>query len=115
MGKYDQAEQDAFGTKPPQRSAHEFFSEQLHRKFLSLPRAQRDLITSAQEDGIEWRGEDTYHRLPGLDGLTHFEHVIRELMRQREIGLVVYKLEAPAKLRRVRISKNLSGAQGIGS
>lgn len=102
MGKYDQAEQDAFGTKPPQRSLHEFFSEQLHRKFISLPRAQRHLITSAQEDGIEWRGEDTYQKLPGLDGLTHFEHVIREFMRQREIGSVAYKQEALAKLRRYR-------------
>ena len=102
MGKYDAAENEAFGTKPPQKSVHEFFSEQLHRKFISLPRQQRDLITSAHEDGIEWRGEDTYHRLPGLDGLTHFEHVIREFMRQREIGPVAYKQEAMAKLRRFR-------------
>lgn len=68
----------------PRKSQHEVYIEQLQRKFKTLPKRQKDLIRAAHEDGIEWRGEDTHHKRPQLDDLTHFEHVIREFMRMRE-------------------------------
>lgn len=96
MGKYAETEKDLLKAKP--QSRHEFFTEQLRRKFIALPKRHKDLIRSAIEDGIEWHGEDTYHKLPQLDNLTHFEHVIREFMRMREVGIEQYKRQALDKV-----------------
>ena len=82
------------------QSLNEFFSDQLRIKFNALPRRQRELITSAKEDGIDWRGEDTHHKLPQLDGLTHFEHVIRECLLMRDLGIEEYKRQHVNSLRR---------------
>ena len=85
----------------PRRSVHEFFTEQLRRKFMTLPKAQKDLIREAQAAGFEWRGEDTQAVYEKLGGLTHFEHAYREWQRMRQIGIHEYRKESLAKLHAV--------------
>jgi hypothetical protein len=76
------------------KSRHELYAEELKKKFLSLPKKHRDFIIAAKEDGIEWKGEDTYRKLPQLDNLTHFEHLVREYGRMQDMGPAKYKILA---------------------
>ena len=80
---------------PKGKSIHEFFAEQLRKKFMT---PQADLIREAHAAGFKWSGEDTHHKLEHLDGLSHFEHVYREWKLMKEVGLVEYKKESLARL-----------------
>jgi len=96
MGKYAEAESEALGTS--RQSIHEFFNEQLRRRFMTLPKAQKDLIREANAAGFQWKGEDTYVKHPQLENKTHFQHVFDEWKTMRAIGIKEYRKQALAKL-----------------
>ena len=100
MGKYAETEKQLLQDRP--QSIHEFFTDQLRRKFMTLPGEHKQLIREAHKDGIEWHGEDTHHKMPQLDNLTHFEHVIREFGRMKNEGFSEHKEKALARLHCVK-------------
>ena len=108
MGKYDEAEQEL--VRPQKWSAHEFFTEQLCRKFMLLPYEQKQLIREAAKDKIVWKGEDTHKKMPQLGGMTHFEHLISEYKRMREGNAEEYRKEALARLYGIK-ARGMGGAE----
>ena len=96
MGAYNDAEKEAIPTKP--QSIHEIHTDQLRRKFIKLPYAQKEFIRKVQGEGFEWKGEDTHEKLSQLDDLTHFEHAYREWKLMKEVGLEQYRKDALARL-----------------
>ena len=110
MGKYNDAEKEAFNQ--PSQSRHEMLIEQLRKKFMLLPKEQKDLIREAKAAGFEWKGEDTHRKLPQLENLTHFGHVFREWKLMKELGLDEYKKTARAKRALARLYGNKAGSLG---
>jgi hypothetical protein len=80
-GKYDEAEKAAFSGVQSQ-SRDEFFTDQLRKKFMTLPLAQKELIREAKKEGIEWRGEDIQRPIEALGGRVHFQVGISEYRKK---------------------------------
>jgi hypothetical protein len=95
-GKYDEAEKAAFSGVQSQ-SRDEFFTDQLRKKFMTLPLAQKELIREAKKEGIEWRGEDIQRPIEALGGRVHFQVVIDEFREMRRIGISEYRKKALAR------------------
>lgn len=73
------------------KSRHDIEQQQLERRFKKLPHAQKELIREAGAAGLQWRGEDTSLKIETLGGLTHFEHMYREYLDRKRLGIEEYK------------------------
>lgn len=72
------------------------------RKFLRIPHTEQRLILAAAEDEIYWRGEDTHHRYPQLEGRTLFEDIIFGFEKMSGTGTGEYKKSVIQKVRNIR-------------
>lgn len=62
-------------------------------KFFALSADDQQYVLAAREDGIPWRGDD----------MDFFRRVVEEHMRMQEIGAEVYRKEALARMKTMRV------------